>query len=65
VIVRKTILYLERSFWRSGFVQDLEVDCDHVLANAVLGDDSVGSLVRPTVQGYFKGTLIAIYLKYP
>ena len=42
--------YLERSLWRSRFVQNLEVDRDQVLADAVLGEDSVGTLVRPIAK---------------
>ena len=36
--------YLERSFWRSRFVENLEIDSDHVLSDSILGQDCVRTL---------------------
>ena len=41
------VFYLEGSFWRSRFVKNLEVDGNHIFTDAVLGQDSVRSLIRP------------------
>ena len=41
------IFHLERSLWWTWFVKDLQVDGDHILADAVFGKYSVGALVGP------------------